>query len=70
MLKYLKVHKNVNIFGSDFEFCTISLLVMLFQDGQNELFSISHKFKNRLTPLGAVLRICDILVRIRIRTSD
>ncbi len=25
----LKVHKNENIFGSDFEFCTISLLVML-----------------------------------------
>ncbi len=25
----LKVHKNDNFFGSDFEFCTISLLVML-----------------------------------------
>ncbi len=25
----LKVHKNENFFGSDFEFCTISLLVML-----------------------------------------
>jgi hypothetical protein len=24
----LKVHKNENFFGSDFEFCTISLLVM------------------------------------------
>jgi hypothetical protein len=24
----LKVHKNENLFGSDFEFCTISLLVM------------------------------------------
>ncbi len=24
----LKVHKNENIFGSDFEFCTISLFVM------------------------------------------
>ncbi len=24
----LKVHKNENIFGFDFEFCTISLLVM------------------------------------------
>jgi hypothetical protein len=25
----LKVHKNENLFGSNFEFCTISLLVML-----------------------------------------
>jgi hypothetical protein len=25
----LKVHKSENLFGSDFEFCTISLLVML-----------------------------------------
>jgi hypothetical protein len=25
----LKVHKKDNFFGSDFEFCTISLLVML-----------------------------------------
>ena len=25
----LKVHKNENFFGSDFEFCTISLLLML-----------------------------------------
>ncbi len=25
----LKVHKNENFFGSDFEFCTISLLVLL-----------------------------------------
>ncbi len=25
----LKVHKNENFFGSDFKFCTISLLVML-----------------------------------------
>ncbi len=25
----LKVHRNENFFGSDFEFCTISLLVML-----------------------------------------
>ncbi len=26
--EYLKVHKNENFFGFDFEFCTISLLVM------------------------------------------
>ncbi len=26
---YLKVHKNENFFGFDFEFCTVSLLVML-----------------------------------------
>jgi hypothetical protein len=26
--QYLKVHKNENFFGFDFEFCTISLLVM------------------------------------------
>jgi hypothetical protein len=25
---YLKVHKNENFFGFDFEFCTISLLAM------------------------------------------
>jgi hypothetical protein len=25
----LKLHKNENFFGSDFEFCTISLLLML-----------------------------------------
>ncbi len=25
---YLKVHKNENFFGFDFEFCTISMLVM------------------------------------------
>jgi hypothetical protein len=25
---YLKVHKNENFFGFDFEFCTISVLVM------------------------------------------
>jgi hypothetical protein len=29
----LKVHKNENIFCSDFEFCTISLLVMLKYKG-------------------------------------
>ncbi len=28
-LSSLKVHKNKNIFGSDFEFCTISLLAIL-----------------------------------------
>jgi hypothetical protein len=28
-IRSLKVHKNENFFGSDFEFCTISLLVML-----------------------------------------
>jgi hypothetical protein len=27
--RYLNVHKNENFFGFDFEFCTISLLVML-----------------------------------------
>jgi hypothetical protein len=27
-LAALKVHKNENFFGFDFEFCTISLLVM------------------------------------------
>ncbi len=27
--RQLKVHKSENFFGSDFEFCTISLLVML-----------------------------------------
>jgi hypothetical protein len=26
---YLKVHKNENFFGFDFEFCAISLIVML-----------------------------------------
>ena len=26
---HLKLHKNENFFGSDFEYCTISLLVML-----------------------------------------
>jgi hypothetical protein len=26
--QHLKVHKNENFFGFDFEFCTISLLVM------------------------------------------
>ncbi len=29
LISGLKVHKNENFFGSDFEFCTISLLVML-----------------------------------------
>jgi hypothetical protein len=29
MVVDLKVHKNENFFGSDFEFCTISLLAML-----------------------------------------
>jgi hypothetical protein len=29
VLKTLKVHKIENFFGSDFEFCTISLLVLL-----------------------------------------
>jgi hypothetical protein len=28
LLNYLKVHKNENFFSFDFEFCTISLLVM------------------------------------------
>jgi hypothetical protein len=28
-LVYLKVHKIENFFGSNFEFCTISLLVLL-----------------------------------------
>ncbi len=29
MKVFLKVHKNENFFDSEFEFCTISLLVML-----------------------------------------
>ncbi len=29
ILRYLKVHKIENFFDSDFEFCVISLLVML-----------------------------------------
>ncbi len=29
----LKVHKNENFFGLDFEFCTVSLLVMLKYEG-------------------------------------
>ncbi len=29
ILYYLKVHKIENFFGSDFEFCVVSLLVML-----------------------------------------
>ncbi len=29
LIACLKVNKNDNFFGSDFEFCTISLLVML-----------------------------------------
>ncbi len=29
----LKVHKNDNFFGTDFEFCTVSLLVMLNYKG-------------------------------------
>jgi hypothetical protein len=29
----LKVHKNENFFGFDFEFCTVSLLVMLKYQG-------------------------------------
>ncbi len=29
----LKVHKNENFFGFDFEFCTVSLLVMLKYEG-------------------------------------
>ncbi len=29
----LKIHKNDNIFGFDFKFCTVSLLVMLKYEG-------------------------------------
>ncbi len=29
----LKVHKNENFFGFDFEFCTVSLIVMLKYEG-------------------------------------
>jgi hypothetical protein len=29
VIEALKEHKNENVFGSDFELCTISLLVML-----------------------------------------
>jgi hypothetical protein len=28
VMSSLKVHKNENLFGFDFEFCTISMLVM------------------------------------------
>ncbi len=36
----LKVHKNENFFGFDFEFCTISLLVMLKYLGFVKIFLI------------------------------
>jgi hypothetical protein len=32
-LQYLKVHKNENFFGFDFDFCIVSLLVMLIYEG-------------------------------------
>jgi hypothetical protein len=31
--RQLKVHKNENFFGFDFEFCTVSLLIMLKYEG-------------------------------------
>jgi hypothetical protein len=40
-LKGLKVHKNENFFGFDFEFCTISLLVMSkYKDFAKKIFLI------------------------------
>jgi hypothetical protein len=42
-LMVLKVHKNENFFGFDFEFCTISMLVMhKNEDFKEKFFLLDH----------------------------
>ncbi len=45
----LKVHKNENFFGSDFEICTISLLVIL------KYYGFVKKFFDRAIVVGGMI---------------
>jgi hypothetical protein len=53
----LRVHKNENFFGFDFEFCTISLLVMLKYLGFVNFFLIE--------PMWGEVRLFRIVIRLR-----
>ena len=52
---HLKVHKNENFFGSDFEFCTISLLVLLI-DFVKKNFDWATNEGDKIVPLSLRLR--------------
>ncbi len=58
----LKVHKNENFFGSDFEFCTISLLVMLKCEG-----FVKHFFHWAIIGADTIIPLSLRLSRIRFR---
>ena len=51
----LKVHKNENFFGSEFEFCTISLLVLL-NDFVKKNFDWTINGGDTIVPLSLRLR--------------
>jgi hypothetical protein len=58
--RILKVHKIENFFGSEFEFCTISLLVLLkYEDFVNRNFILGHEWGDRIVPLSLRLRGID-----------
>jgi hypothetical protein len=48
----LKVHKNENFFGSDFEFCTFSLLVMLKYQSVEKKFYRATIRGDKIIPLS------------------
>ncbi len=44
-ISILQVHKIENFFGSEFEFCTISLSVLLkYQDFVKRIFRLGHEW--------------------------
>ncbi len=53
----LKVHKSENYFGSEFEFCTISLLVLLkYQDFVQTFFDWAMNGGDTIVPRSLRLR--------------
>ncbi len=53
----LKVHKNENFFGFDFEFCTVSLLVILKYEGFVKFFfDWAMNGRDMIVPLSLRLR--------------
>jgi hypothetical protein len=55
---HLKVHKNENFFGFDFEFCTVSLLVMLKYEG-------FVKKQSLIGPLWEEVGLFRVVLRLR-----
>jgi hypothetical protein len=56
-ISVLQVHKIENFFGSEVEFCTISLLVLLkYHAFVKRIFILGHEWGDRIVPLSLRLR--------------